>query len=153
MLMPMPPQQGVFNLFPTVIAERTAGYHIIQHTIGNLFQWRRFHIENHGAVKYETPKLEQRVQGESSNVGFGPSVATLLDIFFKLDPSCRLFPFELVSFADQLFHFGKQRMRLEGAIVHVLAENELHPLRRGSHWKRSQRIEIRRRKAILSVTI
>ena len=81
------------------------------------------------------------MEAERGHVGFGPSVAALLDVLLEFDPPGRLLPLELAVLAlQQLLHLGEDRVWLvAGVAVVVLAQDELHPLGRRSDCNHQQK--------------
>lgn len=55
----------------------------------NLFNAGCTHVKQHAAVDDAAPQLKQTVQRKSGHVGFAPPLATVLHVFFKLQPSVR----------------------------------------------------------------
>ena len=141
-----------FHLVFLVSGKSATVDHVVEGDVGDLFEAAGGHVEADGSIQEEGAELEEGVEGESRHVRLAPTIASLLHVFLKLDPSKQrsdpigediigqpgcLLPLHVAILTNiELLHLGEDRMTLMLDVLALLAQDELDPLRRGSHWGR-----------------
>lgn len=68
-------------------------------------------IQQDNARLKATPQVQQRMKRKWRHMRFTPPVSTLLQILLVLDPTCRLFPFPILTLANQFIQLNEHLMR------------------------------------------
>ena len=76
-----------FHLVFLVSGKSATVDHVVEGDVGDLFEAAGGHVEADGSIQEEGAELEEGVEGESRHVWLAPTIASLLHVFLKLDPS------------------------------------------------------------------